>query len=251
MDNTLDQLHALCGKMGIPLPPAPQPVAMLAPEPVASPAPEPVHYQPVPGIDCWCPCHFQNLPVEPGTVDAVVTDIMWANNWVRKVPEFAKWCASVLKPDGVLVTWYGQANLDDCMEALSQHLHYQWMFISPFYGSSPSKSNFINSRYRPALVYSVSEEMRLHRATDDWCPASLKVKDLYKYQQPVPPTQYLVEAFSQENSFICDPCAGSFTTAEACYMVNRRFVGGDKEPECLGMARKRFERILHPNDEVQ
>ena len=211
------------------------------PEP-QPPQPIETFYQPTPGIDCHC-CDFRNLPVEPGTVDAVVTDIPWDEKWLRHVPEFAKWCAKVLKHNGVLVTWYGQLFLDRCMEGLSQHLHYQWMFVSPFYGSSQNKSNFITARYRPAVVYSVSKELRLHRATDDWCPGSLRVKGLHEHQQPVPPTQFLVEAFSQEGSTICDPCAGSFTTAEACYLTNRRFIGGDINPECLGMARTRFNAL--------
>ena len=67
--NTIDQLEALCGQLGIPVPPPPPP------EPSKQPASEPEVYRPAEGIECWCPCDFRNLPVGPGTVDAVITDI--------------------------------------------------------------------------------------------------------------------------------------------------------------------------------
>ena len=94
MDNnldTLDQLEALCGQLDIPVPPPPPPEPP-APKPVALPS-QPVHYQPFPDIDCWCPCDFRNLPVEPGTVDAIVTDIPWAKDWLEEAVQFSKWCA--------------------------------------------------------------------------------------------------------------------------------------------------------------
>ena len=137
-----------------------------------------------------------------------MTDIPWKEGWLRHVPEFAKWCATVLKPEGVLVTWYGQLYLDRLLAGLSRHLHYQWMFVSPFYGSSRFESKNITVRYRPAVVFSVGEKLRLHRETDDWCPASRRVKHLHKHQQPLPPTQYLVEAFSEDGNVICDRVPG-------------------------------------------
>ena len=160
-----------------------------------------------------------------------MTDLPWATEWLPNVPDFAEWCARVLAPDGIMVTWYGQHHLDRCMEALGLHLKYQWLFIGPFCGGAQQKAPFLCSCYRPALVYTAGEPLRLHRAVDDWTPSVLhREKDLHPHQQSIAPTQYLVEAFSQEGDLVCDPCSGSFTTAEACWHTNRRFVGRTSTP---------------------
>ncbi len=222
--NTLEMLNQVCADLGIaPLPPSPPPVS----------------YTPVPGIDCYC-CDFRRLPVEGGTVKAVLTDIPYYVDWLPTATVLADWCANVLVPDGVLVTWLPQYHLDESIAAFTKHLHFQWCFISPLVGSYRSLGNRINSRYQLACVFSVGATWRLHRGCDDWVPAGRRDKKYHKHGKTVAQMQYLVEAFSQESDLICDPCSGGWTTAEACYLTNRHFIGGDIDPECLGMARQRF-----------
>ena len=71
MDNNLEQLQSLCGRLNVPVPPPPPPPP---PEPVATPTPEPVLYRPTPEIACWH-CDFRQLPLEDGTADYICTDI--------------------------------------------------------------------------------------------------------------------------------------------------------------------------------
>ena len=201
-------------------------------------------YQPVPGIDCHCPCDFRNLPVKAGTVDAVITDLPYVTEWLPNVPEFSEWCARVLKPEGVLVTFYGQAHLDKCMAALGTHLNYQWQFISPLVGTNKVLGFPLQSRYQLALVYSRARSLGKRRVVDDWIPAGRRMKGLHPHQKNPAQMQTLVEAFSRENDLICDPCACTFVTAEACWHANRKFIGGDLDPECLEMARQRFANLL-------
>ena len=120
-------------------------------------------YKPTPDIECHC-CDFRDLVVRPSSVAAVITDLPWKKPWVKNIHDIAEWSKRVLKPTGVLATWYGQANLEKCMTILREHgLHYGWLFIAPFYGTEPAKGRFIAARYRPALVYTVGEKLRLHR----------------------------------------------------------------------------------------
>ena len=155
-------------------------------------------YKPCDGIECHL-CDFRDLKVEQNSVSAVITDLPWSNKWVHNIGDFAEWCKRVLKPDGVLVSWYGQANLDECMAILREHhLHYQWLFTAPFYGTEPAKGRFIAARYRPALVYTVKEKLRMRRAVDDVTPGARKEKGWHPHQQTLAGTQYLVEAFTGE-----------------------------------------------------
>jgi len=208
-------------------------------------------YKPTPDIECHC-CDFRNLPIEPGSVAAVVTDLPWDKPWVEHIPVFAEWCKRVLKPDGVVVSWYGQANLASCMRILGEHgLYYQWLFTAPFYGTEPAKGRFIAARYRPAFVYTVKETLRMRRAVDDVTPGIRKEKGWHPHQQSSAGTQYLVEAFSEEQDLIADCCSGGWTTAIAAYHTNRRFIGSERNPEHFAIARKRFEELLQHKQEEE
>lgn len=224
--------------------------------------PQPVEpvYKPFPGIACHCPCDFRDLPVETGSVSLVCTDIPYERPWLfPNAADLAHWCNRVLKPGGVMVTWYSQHHLDECLAELGKHLHFQWLFVSPLYGTGSMRWLSFIPRYQLALVYSKGEKMRLKRTTDDFTPGGIadlipageREKSLHKHQKTVCQMQYLVEAFSEEGSLICDPCAASWTTAEACYLTNRRFVGSDISPQCLVMAQQRFASMLHQRNEVQ
>lgn len=247
----MEDLLLLCGKMGIPLPAPPPVVVEPTPQSVVYLAPKPVLYEPFPGIDCWCPCDFRNLPVEPGSVRAVLTDVPYAGSWLPNVAEFAQWCSNVLAPGGIVVTWYSHHHLNKVMMELGRHLHYQWLFVSPLYGTGAMRWLSFQPRYQLALIYGKDEKIRLNRSTDDLTPGCIadlipageREKSLHDHQKTICQQQYLVEAFTNEDDLVCDPCAGSWTTAEACRLTNRRFIGSDINPECMEMAKTRFSKL--------
>jgi hypothetical protein len=202
-------------------------------------------YQPTPHVSCHC-CDFRNLPVEPESVTAVVTDIPYKEDWRSNIPAFAEWCCRVLVPGGTMVTFYGHACLNECMAALGLPLRYRWLLVSPLCGIAGTHGQF-SPRYQLALVYSKGDDWRLPRVCEDWIPAGARDKRHHDHQKTIAQMQWLVEAFSSEGELVVDNCAGSFTTAEACHITNRRFIGADINPECLNMARKRFARFGSDN----
>jgi DNA (cytosine-5)-methyltransferase 1 len=245
MDNnlgTLDQLHALCGLLNVPLPPPPLP-ELPAPSPVEGPAPEPEVYQPTPDIACYCPCDFRQLPVEPRSVKLIATDIPYDDKWLSEVPDFAAWCADKLTDDGVLVTFYGHSHLDECLHLLSKHLVYQWQLISPIYGVARSYGRFV-ARYQFAVVFSKSKEWHPRQAVADIMPAGERVPGKHPHRKTVHQMQFIIEAFSNENDRVADPCAGSWTTAIAAYKTCRRFVGGEQDAQWMAEAMEKFGRLL-------
>ena len=56
------------------------------------------------------------------------------------------------------------------MVELGKHLHYQWIFVSPLFGSVQHRGNWVSVRYQLAVVYSPAPTIRLHRVADDWAP---------------------------------------------------------------------------------
>ena len=246
----VDQLLTLCGQMGIPLPAPPPVVAEPAPQPVVHlPPQQPVHYQPTPGIDCYH-CDFRNLPLGDGEADAIITDIPWTPKWLKHVEGFAAWCAAKLKPGGIVVTLYWATNLDRLLVELSKHLEYIWLCVSPMQGSIQRPNTvFIQRCCTLCIVCSNTKKPYIHRSPHDLLPYSWanheETQEWHEHQQSLPVVQYLVEHFAAEKDLVVDPCSGGWSTAEACWRTNRRFVGSDDRADCLEVARQRFARMLH------
>jgi site-specific DNA-methyltransferase (adenine-specific) len=63
---------------------------------------------------------------------------------------------------------------------------------------------------------------------------------LHMTEKPLPLMESLVRDFTDEGELICDPFAGSGTTALACIRLGRRFIGWEKDPSYYETARKRL-----------
>ena len=62
-------------------------------------------------------------------------------------------------------------------------------------------------------------------------------------EKPLEVIRRLVLVSSQPGDLVLDPFMGSGTTAVACVQTGRRFVGFEKEPEYVRMAKERFKDI--------
>jgi site-specific DNA-methyltransferase (adenine-specific) len=60
----------------------------------------------------------------------------------------------------------------------------------------------------------------------------------------------LVRDYSRPGDLVCDPCSGGGTTARACMIEGRRFVGAEKDPATHALAMERI-RGLGPSTETQ
>ncbi len=65
-------------------------------------------------------------------------------------------------------------------------------------------------------------------------------------QKPLPLLVRIILASTKENTWILDPFTGSSTTGIAASLLNRRFLGIEKETEFLEMSKHRREEIENP-----
>jgi site-specific DNA-methyltransferase (adenine-specific) len=63
-------------------------------------------------------------------------------------------------------------------------------------------------------------------------------------QKPVSLLERVIEASTQEDDLVLDPFQGSGTTGVAAMRLGRRYVGIDKDPEYLELARRRLDAEL-------
>jgi DNA modification methylase len=67
-----------------------------------------------------------------------------------------------------------------------------------------------------------------------------KEKRVYPTQKPIQVFVWILEEYTEPDSFILDPFVGSGTTLMACRMTGRRGLGFDKDPRCEKIIRKRM-----------
>jgi len=65
-------------------------------------------------------------------------------------------------------------------------------------------------------------------------------------QKPLPLLARIILASSKENAWILDPFTGNSTTGIAASLLNRRFLGIDRETEFLELSKARREEIENP-----
>jgi site-specific DNA-methyltransferase (adenine-specific) len=83
------------------------------------------------------------------------------------------------------------------------------------------------------------------RVPSSWQPFNCEV-GLHPTQKPVALMEYLVRTYSNEGETVLDFCMGSGTTGVACVNAGRRFIGIEKEPAYVEIARKRLVEAQGP-----
>ena len=69
-----------------------------------------------------------------------------------------------------------------------------------------------------------------------------KEKKLHDWQQSLIEVEQLVSYFSKPGDLIVDPCGGSFTSAEACRNMGRRFIGCDVDADAVNKGHERLAK---------
>ena len=70
-----------------------------------------------------------------------------------------------------------------------------------------------------------------------------KEKRDHPTQKPLPLMMWCLEKYSKEGMTVLDPFMGSGTTCVACVKTGRNYIGIDKEPTYVEIARKRLEKV--------
>lgn len=100
-----------------------------------------------------------------------------------------------------------------------------------------SMSKFIKPDY-----YKYSDEYYPVNILDDFPNCSNKGQNVHPTQKPVPLFEYLIKTYTNEGETVLDNCIGSGTTAIAAHNTGRFFIGIEKEPKYVEIARKRLEQ---------
>ncbi|WP_338021278.1 DNA-methyltransferase [Bacillus sonorensis] len=71
---------------------------------------------------------------------------------------------------------------------------------------------------------------------------------LHPTQKPVELFEYLIKTYTNEGDTVLDNCLGSGTTAVACELNNRKWIGFETEKEYIEIINKRLDQIQVEDD---
>jgi 16S rRNA G966 N2-methylase RsmD len=190
--------------------------------------------------------------IKPSSIDLILVDMMYKAEYAELYPHLACISAKLLKPNGSLVVMTGQLMLPQAMQALGEHLTYNWChaYMTPN-GSQLVHPRRVIPKWKAILHYvKGSPNNQLPYIPDTHIPPSRDADDsgLHPYQQSLPAFVELVKAFSVEGDTIMDVCMGSATTVIAALTTGgRKVIGSDVDPQAVATAKRRVKEFWLAN----
>jgi ParB-like chromosome segregation protein Spo0J len=197
-------------------------------------------------IEC---CDFRDLALPDGSVDLIFTDPPWDKNGRRLIPEFARWAATKLRPDGGLLLLYtGHAGLLEVGSQIARKLTYLWTLSchnGDGRGTSTRHDLHIRCCWRPILMFCRGAYCP-RQVFDDAVISEDREKAFHDYQQPMSEAVFFIKSLTRPKAVICDPFLGSGTTACAVARLGqgRRFLGAEIDAGTCRIARNRVAQEL-------
>jgi ParB-like chromosome segregation protein Spo0J len=183
-------------------------------------------------------CPFQKLEevaaIEPNSVNLLLTDIPYGQEFLPQVEDLGAFASRVLVPGGLFVTYTGQYWLHKVIPALATHLQYRWCLASVWGGTAnvthlggwKQRQGRVVSKWKPIVLFSKGEWTK-EGEFFDVSMVGEKEKDWHHWQQPLAEVETLVKYFSNPGDLVVDTCGGGFTTAVACRNLKRRCIACD------------------------
>jgi SAM-dependent methyltransferase len=187
--------------------------------------------------------------IPPGSVDAIITDPPYPAEYIPLFDDLGALAARVLKPDGVLIAYSGQAHLIDGLTALASHLRYWWTLALHHQraGYVVHGGRRVMNRWKPLLLFTRKDGCAPAEFAD-LVEGTGREKELHVWQQAAGELGYLLETFTRAGDLVIDPFVGSGTTAVACLQLGRRFIGCDIDAGAVAIARRRVRNAIKGGD---
>lgn len=185
--------------------------------------------------------------VAANSVDVIITDPPYPQEFLHVYDALGKFAAHALKPGGSLIAMVGQSYLPSILSMLNRHLDYHWMlaYLTPGGQSAQLWQRKVNTFWKPLLWFTKGDY------SGDWigdvCKSNVNDndKDHHHWGQSESGMLDIIERFSLPGQLICDPFVGGGTTAVVAASSKRYFVGCDIEAACVEKTLQRVREVLH------
>lgn len=120
----------------------------------------------------------------------------------------------------------------------------------PYNKGCAVRDTFAYAKQEKAILVKNDSGLRYPRSVQYFVTAETEGK-LHPTQKPVALMEWLIKTYTDEGDTVLDPCFGSGTTAVACYNTGRKFIGFEKDELYFQQAKKRFENISEPTEQLK
>lgn len=191
-------------------------------------------------------CDFRDLAIDPGTVRLILTDPPYALKYESTWKDIPGYALRILGDNGIMATYTPSIHFLRFLRAMRhKSLKHVWPSAIALRSSGQLiklKGLNILSELRHVQLYVKGRFTRL--GFHDLVEGSGSEKDRHDWQQSVGEAMEYLEMLSDPGDLVCDPFLGGGTTAIACYLTGRRFVGCDIDEQAYLLANDGLQKII-------
>lgn len=215
-------------------------------------------------------CDFRELPKLAGlqrhSVHLIYTDPLYHKDYVWQYGALAALAAEYLVDGGVLATYAGQSYIDQIIPLLTNKL--SWVCsVAVVYGKClrcVDCNKKISSAANATRQHGVRRALNImHRMIEDYVPLLVCSKgamrmtemlhtvyhsagnpqDHYQYEKPLEEVEHFIKHLTKPGQTVLDCFMGSGTSGIACHNLGRGWIGGDIQPECSNIFKRRCREL--------
>lgn len=189
--------------------------------------------------------------LEAESVEVIITDPPYAEEYVPLYGALAEQAARLLKPGGSLLVMCGQSYLPEILALMTPHLSYHWTlnYQTPGGQSPQIWPKKVNTFWKPVLWFTTGD----YRG--DWKSDVIKSdvndndKRFHDWGQSESGITRLVENFSEPGDLVLDPFLGGGTVGLVALQAGRRFIGIDVDQDSVNVSKERIFTWLNENEQ--
>ena len=180
--------------------------------------------------------------LEPGSVDAVITDPPYPKEYIALYRDWWTACDYTMRSGSVCFAMVGQYFLPDVIESFPKNWTYLW--CGCFEARQMAVSIWprgISSAWKPLLIYGKQFDKFNYWKYDTITLSGgyRNGKDNHEWGQDWKAFSTIIQRFDV-NGIVLDPFMGSGATGVACVQTGRRFIGIEIDPGYCKIAEKRI-----------
>lgn len=189
---------------------------------------------------------IKSLAIADNSIDLIFTDPPYLKEYLPCYQWLANEAARVLKPGGFLMAMCGGMYLNQIYRFFNESgLEYFW----EFHHWNPGEAPYIWPRHviaktKVILAYSKGAGTPRVGGVQSIFYANGKMKLYHSWGQDVASARYYIDHFCPLDGIVLDPFVGGGTTAVACELLQRRWIGSDIDPAALQVTN---ERLVNPD----
>ena len=202
-------------------------------------------------------CDFRDLElrarIEPGSARLVILDPPYFWKFVKDYGKVAERAARWLDPrHGMVVAPVGGLWLPDVLDLMRPHLRWHWPG-GIFYGGGTNgmrrgkAAHRVRGCQRHCLFFRAKEATKPLRVFNDVIECREVEKEWDDWQQPLKAIRHYVEMLTDPHDLVIETHGGAFTTAVACLLLKRWYIGCDVSAGQVEKGQLRLREVAHEN----